>query len=73
MVITGASSDMGEATARELTHHTTDAEVAAGIRQYNADYSISPDTLARAVAYALSQPEDVDINGILFRPTRQEM
>jgi len=31
------------------------------------------ETLARAVAYAISQPEDVDINEILFRPTRQEL
>jgi NADP-dependent 3-hydroxy acid dehydrogenase YdfG len=57
----------------ELANHITDAEVAAGIQQFNAEYSISPDTLARAVVYALSQPEDVDINEILFRPTRQEM
>jgi len=25
------------------------------------------------VAFAISQPEDVDINEILFRPTRQEL
>ncbi len=30
------------------------------------------DSLDRAVASAISQPEDVDINEILFRPTRQE-
>jgi hypothetical protein len=29
--------------------------------------------LARAVAFAISQSEDVDINEILFRPTRQEL
>lgn len=57
----------------ELANHITDPEVATGIQQYNAEYSISPNTLARAVVYALSQPEDVDINEILFRPTRQEM
>lgn len=28
---------------------------------------------ARAAAFAVSQPEDVDINEILFRPTRQEL
>jgi NADP-dependent 3-hydroxy acid dehydrogenase YdfG len=28
---------------------------------------------ARAVAFAISQPEDVDVNEILFRPTRQEL
>jgi NADP-dependent 3-hydroxy acid dehydrogenase YdfG len=25
------------------------------------------------VAFAMSQPEDVDVNEILFRPTRQEL
>ena len=29
-------------------------------------------SFVRAVAFAMSQPEDVDINEILFRPTRQE-
>jgi NADP-dependent 3-hydroxy acid dehydrogenase YdfG len=42
VVITGASSGLGEATA-----------------------------FAQAVAFAVSQPEDVDVNEILFRPTRQ--
>ena len=30
-------------------------------------------SFARMVAFAMSQPEDVDINEILFRPTRQEL
>jgi NADP-dependent 3-hydroxy acid dehydrogenase YdfG len=29
--------------------------------------------LARAVAFAVGQPEDVDIDETLFRPTRQEI
>ena len=27
----------------------------------------------RAVAFAIGQPEEVDVNEILFRPTRQEL
>jgi NADP-dependent 3-hydroxy acid dehydrogenase YdfG len=34
---------------------------------------ISADSFARMVACAISQPEDVDINEIIFRPTSQEM
>ena len=34
--------------------------------------AIPADSFARAVAFAISQPEEVDINEILFRPTRQE-
>jgi NADP-dependent 3-hydroxy acid dehydrogenase YdfG len=30
------------------------------------------ETFARMVAFAMSQPEEVDVNEILFRPTRQE-
>ena len=29
------------------------------------------DSFARAVAFAISQPDDMDVNEILFRPTRQ--
>ena len=30
------------------------------------------DSFARTVVFAISQPDEVDINEILFRPTRQE-
>ena len=33
--------------------------------------AIPADSFARAAAFAISQPDDVDINEILFRPTRQ--
>jgi len=32
----------------------------------------SVDSFARVVAFAISQPGEVDINEILFRPTHQE-
>jgi NADP-dependent 3-hydroxy acid dehydrogenase YdfG len=34
---------------------------------------IPASSFANMVAFAMSQPEDVDINEILFRPTRQEL
>jgi len=34
--------------------------------------AIPPDSFARAVAYAMCQPPDVDVNEIVFRPTRQD-
>jgi len=64
VVITGASSGLGEATARYL------AERGATVAFYEA-YAVPANSFARAVAFAISQPEDVDINEILFRPTRQ--
>jgi len=30
-----------------------------------------PTAFAQAVAFAMSQPDEVDVNEILFRPTRQ--
>lgn len=61
------------AVATELPQSITEPDIAQGIGQFYAEYAVSADTFARAVAFAISQPEDVDINEILFRPTRQEL
>jgi NADP-dependent 3-hydroxy acid dehydrogenase YdfG len=37
------------------------------------ELAIPAESFAQAVAFAMSQPEDVDVNEILFRPTRQEL
>jgi NADP-dependent 3-hydroxy acid dehydrogenase YdfG len=59
------------AVATELPDSVTEADVAENVRQ-NYRRAIPADSFARAVAYAIGQPEDVDINEILFRPTAQE-
>jgi NADP-dependent 3-hydroxy acid dehydrogenase YdfG len=56
----------------ELPDTITDPDVAAGMRQFYEDIAIPADSFARCVLFAMSQPEDVDINEILYRPTRQE-
>jgi NADP-dependent 3-hydroxy acid dehydrogenase YdfG len=61
------------AVATELPNSITEADVANRIGQFYEQYAIPADSFARAVAFAISQPEDVDINEILFRPTRQEL
>jgi NADP-dependent 3-hydroxy acid dehydrogenase YdfG len=35
------------------------------------DFAIAPDAVARAIAYALEQPRDVEIGDLTIRPTRQ--
>jgi len=61
------------AVATELPGSITEPDVAKGIQDFYAQYAIPADTFARMVAFAMSQPEDVDVNEILFRPTRQEL
>jgi NADP-dependent 3-hydroxy acid dehydrogenase YdfG len=59
------------AVSSELLETITDAEVAK-----NADnirkMAIPADSFASMVLFAMSQPENVDVNEILFRPTVQE-
>ena len=33
--------------------------------------AVGADTFARMVAFAINEPDDVDVNEILFRPTAQ--
>jgi NADP-dependent 3-hydroxy acid dehydrogenase YdfG len=55
----------------ELPESITEPDIADNIRKFY-EIAISPTAFARAVAYAIGQPDDVDINEILFRPTQQE-
>jgi NADP-dependent 3-hydroxy acid dehydrogenase YdfG len=55
----------------ELAGHIADEEARQGM-SFLAQIGIKPDAIARAVAYAIDQPEDVDVNEIFLRPTVQE-
>ncbi len=57
--------------ATELTDSITETDIAAAVRERYKG-AVSADAFANAVVFAMSQPEDVDINEILFRPTSQE-
>jgi NADP-dependent 3-hydroxy acid dehydrogenase YdfG len=59
------------AVATELTDSITEPEMQATAKKVY-ESAISPDAFARTVAFAISQPDDMDINEILFRPTSQE-
>jgi NADP-dependent 3-hydroxy acid dehydrogenase YdfG len=59
------------AVATELPNTVTDPAVAERINKLYQEVAIPADSFARAVAFAVSQPEDVDVNEILFRPTQQ--
>ncbi|MBE9114482.1 SDR family oxidoreductase [Lusitaniella coriacea LEGE 07157] len=56
----------------ELTNTISHDETAKGVdRLYSI--AIDADAIARAIAYAIEQPNDVDINEMIIRPTQQEM
>jgi NADP-dependent 3-hydroxy acid dehydrogenase YdfG len=58
--------------ASELPDTVTDPAVADRIHKLYQEIATPADSFARVVAFAMSQPDDVDVNQILFRPTRQE-
>lgn len=59
------------AVATELPGSATEADIAQGLHDFYEANAISADSFARTVAFAISQPDDMDVNEILFRPTRQ--
>jgi NADP-dependent 3-hydroxy acid dehydrogenase YdfG len=61
------------AVATELPDSITELDIAANIHKFYAEIAIPAESFARAVVFAMSQPEEVDINEILYRPTRQQM
>jgi NADP-dependent 3-hydroxy acid dehydrogenase YdfG len=61
------------AVATELPDSVTDPDTSKRIRTFYEQVAVPADSFARAVAFAMSQPEDIDINEILYRPTKQEV
>jgi NADP-dependent 3-hydroxy acid dehydrogenase YdfG len=61
------------AVATELPNTVSDPAAAERLRGFYAEVAVPADSFARAVAFALSQPPEVDINEILYRPTKQEL
>jgi len=59
------------AVATELPGSVTEQDIAEKIRTYYEDIAIPAESFAEAVVFAMSQPDEVDVNEILFRPTRQ--
>jgi NADP-dependent 3-hydroxy acid dehydrogenase YdfG len=60
------------AVATELVNSITEPDIAENVRKLY-EIALPADSFANMVAFAMTQPEEVDINEILFRPTRQEL
>ena len=56
----------------ELPGSVTEPDVAENVNALYESVAVPADSFASMVVFAMSQPEDVDVNEILFRPTAQE-
>ena len=54
----------------ELAETITDPIAADAMRDYRAE-AIPPEAIARAIAYAIDEPAEVDVNEVIVRPARQ--
>jgi NADP-dependent 3-hydroxy acid dehydrogenase YdfG len=61
------------AVATELPDSVTEPDVAQNVREIYERVAIPADSFANMVIFTMSQPDDVDVNEILFRPTMQEL
>ncbi len=57
-------------TESELTNGISNPEIKAWVGQAS-QLAISPYSIARAIAYAINEPDDTGINEIIIRPTLQ--
>lgn len=60
------------AVATELTTTISDPETAKGVGELY-EMAIDADAIARAIAFAIEQPADVDVNELIIRPTKQPL
>jgi NADP-dependent 3-hydroxy acid dehydrogenase YdfG len=55
----------------ELANSIDNPEMREHIRRNMAEFAIAPEAVARAIAFAIEQPHDVEISDITIRPTVQ--
>jgi len=55
----------------DFVEAVTNPELRAQLAESREKFAISPDAIARAIAFALEQPADIDVNEIVVRPTAQ--
>jgi NADP-dependent 3-hydroxy acid dehydrogenase YdfG len=54
-----------------FAERVTNPDVKSQLAESRDRFAIAPDAIARAVAFAIEQPPDVDVNEIVIRPTAQ--
>ncbi|GLR47652.1 SDR family oxidoreductase [Sphingomonas astaxanthinifaciens] len=61
------------AVKTELLDHISEKDVQSANQDYVGQVGVAAETFARMVAFAISEPEDVGISEIVFRPTVQQL
>jgi NADP-dependent 3-hydroxy acid dehydrogenase YdfG len=59
------------AVSTELLEHIGEKDIQAETKEFVSKIAVGADTFARMVAFAVNEPDEVDVNEILFRPTAQ--
>lgn len=59
------------AVSSELLDHISDEKIQAQTKGFVSKIAVPAETFARMVAFAINEPDEVDVNEILFRPTVQ--
>ena len=67
--VTGVSPGFVQTNLVDSMHNP---EVVAGIRDKMAAIGIPAEAIARAIAFAIDQPDDVDVGDLMVRPTVQD-
>ena len=55
----------------ELLNTIALSETKSMVEQFYENVGLEPDTIANAVLYAISQPENVDVSDMIIRPTKE--
>jgi NADP-dependent 3-hydroxy acid dehydrogenase YdfG len=70
-VLRTTSISPGYVRTELVDHAVDDPAVREEVRRSMADLGIDPTAVARAIAFAIDQPDDVEIGDLTIRPTRQ--
>jgi NADP-dependent 3-hydroxy acid dehydrogenase YdfG len=55
----------------DFADDVTNPEMKAQLAASRDKFAMSPDAITRAIALAIEQPADIDVNEIVIRPTAQ--
>jgi NADP-dependent 3-hydroxy acid dehydrogenase YdfG len=61
------------AVATELLEHISEKSIQAQTKDFVSKIAVPAETFARMVAFAISEPAEVDVSEIVFRPTAQPL